>query len=137
MTKSWGTLPVEILDQIFADLTLTSDIQQTRLVCKPWTAAAQSKLYENVQLFDEKHAKLFVQSVENSPKQEIGMLVKTIALVNTNSTDWRRSYYWSPDLRSLKSIVTSFMELCPKVQLFKVPFSSGIGDWFLSTRWMT
>jgi hypothetical protein len=52
MNKSWTTLPVEVLTQIFSNPTLTSDTQQAQLACKSWTAIAQSKLYEHVKLIE-------------------------------------------------------------------------------------
>lgn len=69
MTSSWLTLPFEIVKKIFSNLELTKDIQQAQLICKT-TAIAQTKLYENIRLYQEDKAQLLVQTITESTNQE-------------------------------------------------------------------
>jgi hypothetical protein len=113
MTKSWQTLPFEIVEQIIAHIESQHDLQQAQLTCKFWTAAAQNKFYETVHLLDMDRANIFIQTIQSSP-QDLGTRVKTLTVMNKKYTIWPLS---TP---GFLNIFKSLVNLCPQVEVLNM-----------------
>ncbi|KAI9330810.1 hypothetical protein BD770DRAFT_403737 [Pilaira anomala] len=109
MTRSWGTLPMEILQILFSKLLEANSVQECQYVCKGWLVPAQQEIYGKIELsFSKLYA--FLKALESS-KHRVGKFVRKLYLHQDRDED------------SWVAVVVSFLslvELCPNVKVFEV-----------------
>lgn len=84
-SKSWNSLPSEVLQVIFNHVESISDwkeakntFYQCELACKGWARSAQRELYKNVHLSSDKITKFSNAVYSNVTTPKLGYLVKNV-----------------------------------------------------------
>lgn len=86
----YPTLPLEILDQIFADRNIANKVLcQLQLTCKQWSSVAQKRLYKTISF--HKRRKYNDRSAIN---ERLALLSQTFLLLNNKSRNHIRELFF-------------------------------------------
>lgn len=111
MSRSWNSLPVEVLRIIFDNLTESPNKIEYQLVCKGWLMLAQQMSFEKIDLY-KSNSKGFLNDIDGSPNC-VGDYVRTLHLHNETKALQQR---WDSFLLDLACLIN----LCPNVKVLTV-----------------
>lgn len=111
MSRTWATLPIEIIQLIIENLKYKDQVRQCALVCKGWQLPAQQSYFENVIVNDDTLLK-FLKCLKGSTNQ-VGEFVKVFDYHNHLRGEQQQRYVLEAHFKQL-------VKFCPNVKTFRI-----------------